>query len=138
MVTQVALRRTLQEPDVTQENVCSFPGRVLDDLLGDMYFIECVQIDATAFGLPATRKRQFMRMRHKAKILSEVSPLSRFAKRFYRIAAFHWKEHLGCIKIASMKGCIVCHVCRFCHLLCCSFSCACACSTARSRVGGRG
>lgn len=39
------------------------------------------------------RERQFISLKHRVKILSEVSPLSSFCKRFYRACAFTWKEY---------------------------------------------
>ena len=89
----VALRRTLQEPDVTQENVLRFPLTLLAELLSDLYHIDSVVLDAATFGAPTARERQFVRLRHKQKILSETSPASRFALRFLRAVNYHWSEH---------------------------------------------
>ena len=91
----VALRRTLQESDVTQENVESFPVSILQDLLGDLYHLEPIVLEASWFGSSAGGRRQFVRMRHRVKVLSELSPISRFSKRFYRMTTFHWSEYLG-------------------------------------------
>ena len=91
----VSLRRVLQEADVTMENVPSFPVKIIQNLLGDMYHLESVNLCSTSFGVPAARPRQFIRLRHKVKILEELSPISRFAQRFYRAVKFHWEECLG-------------------------------------------
>ena len=89
----VALRRTLQESDVTQENVVRFPLTLLTQLLGDLYHIDSVVLDSACFGAPTARERQFVRLRHKQKIISETSPASRFALRFLRAVNYHWSEH---------------------------------------------
>ena len=93
-----ALRRTLQESDITQENVESFPIRFIADLLEDMYHLTAITLDASNFGTPCNRRRQFIRLRHRSKILAEISPLADFCKRFFRMAAFHWKECFGSIQ----------------------------------------
>ena len=88
----VALRRLLQESDVTQENVRSFPVKVIADLLSDLYHVDSCVMEAIDFGSPCARARQFIRLRHKVKILSETTPLSRFAQRFHRMVNFHWSQ----------------------------------------------
>ena len=45
------------------------------------------------FGSACGRLRQFLSFKHKAKILAELSPLSRFVQRFHRACAYSWKEH---------------------------------------------
>ena len=89
------LRRVLQEPDLTQENVEGCPVELIDGLLGDLYFIDKVVIDSSSTGTPAARRRQFLRLRHKVRILSETSPISTFAKRFFRAVSFHWSEYFA-------------------------------------------
>ena len=89
------LRRVLQESDITQENVLDFPLSLARELLDDLYIIEPVRIDPTMLGAPTARPRQFLRMRHKVKILAEISPIAEFSKRFYRAVSFHWREQLG-------------------------------------------
>lgn len=90
----IGLRRELQEPDVTQENVVSFPVSMINNLLGDLYHVDTVTLDSTNFGLPCARERQYIRLRHKHKILAELSPVTTFAKRFFRAVKFHWSEPL--------------------------------------------
>lgn len=91
-----ALRRSLQEPDICQENVPDFPVGLAQSLLGDLYWIDVIKLNPGVYGTPTARPRQFIRMRHRVKILSEMSPVSRFALRFQRITNFHWSECLGC------------------------------------------
>ena len=90
-----ALRRALQEADITQENVAAFPVEVLQTMLGDMYHLEPVILEAASFGTPTMRTRQFVRLRHRIKVLTELSPLTRFNRRFVRCCQFHWEEWLG-------------------------------------------
>ncbi len=90
----IGLRRELQEADITQENVISFPISLINNLLGDLYHCDAITLDSTNFGLPCARERQYIRLRHKHKILSELSPINMFAKRFFRAVKFHWSEPL--------------------------------------------
>lgn len=43
---------------------------------------------------PIARVRKYHRMRHKEAALCEVSPLSRFLKRFHQAVNFSWREFL--------------------------------------------
>ena len=52
------------------------------------------ELDPTCLGYPYARDRGFIRMRHKAKVIAEVSPLSNFAKRFYRAIKFEWWKQI--------------------------------------------
>ena len=90
-----AHRRILQEGDVTQENVLDFPLSLARELLEDLYIIEAVRIEPTMLGAPTARPRQFLRMRHRVKVLAEISPIAEFSKRFFRAVSFHWREQLG-------------------------------------------
>jgi hypothetical protein len=42
--------------------------------------------------MPCQRIRKYHRLRHKALALSEVSPMSRFNRRFYRASMWSWRE----------------------------------------------
>ena len=46
-----------------------------------------------AFDPWQARERQFISLKHRVKIISEVSPLSSFSKRFYRACAWAWREY---------------------------------------------
>ena len=90
----LGLRMLLQEPDVTQENVVGFPPDVIDQAVSSLYYMEVCELDAVQFGCACARRRQFIRLRHKEKILAEISPLSRFSARFFRAVKYHWSEQL--------------------------------------------
>ena len=83
----------LEIADITSENVES---KILLELLKrfckDKYFIDIQELDPVFLGVPFARNRSFIRMRHKCKILSQVSPLSQFVKRFQRAVDFSWKS----------------------------------------------
>lgn len=101
----IALRLLLAEADVTQENVPRCPVQLFARFMQKVYYVDVVKTDSVLFGIAAARERQFIRFRHRAKIQSEVSPLSIFMKRFYRAVEYSWKEHFfmmeeGC----QMKG----------------------------------
>lgn len=80
----VALRLLLAEPDVTQENVTRCPVDLFARFMQKDYYIDVTKMDSVQFGIAAARERQFIRFRHRAKIQSELSPLSMFMKRFFR------------------------------------------------------
>lgn len=94
LLAWVGLRITLQEADVTQENVEGCATDIFSRFLGPMYWIDVYVADPTHFGWPVARNRQYLRMRHKTKILSEISPISNFAKRFWRAVEFSWSDML--------------------------------------------
>ena len=94
LMAWLALRMTLQEPDITQENVVGFPPHVIEQAVSSLYYIEVCDLDAVQFGCACARKRQFIRLRHKQKIVALISPLSRFAVRFHRAVNFHWSMRL--------------------------------------------
>ena len=73
----VALRRLCQEPEIVQENVRGCPVQLFHDLLHDIYYLDVVTIDAVVFGWSCGRERQFIKMRHRWKILEQLSPCSR-------------------------------------------------------------
>lgn len=39
------------------------------------------------------RERQLISLKHRVKVLTEVSPLSQFKKRFYSACWWHWRDH---------------------------------------------
>ena len=43
---------------------------------------------------PCARVRKYHRLRHKQSVLSQISPLARFHKRFFRMIEWSWKELL--------------------------------------------
>ncbi|OLP73512.1 hypothetical protein AK812_SmicGene47227, partial [Symbiodinium microadriaticum] len=90
----LGLRLVLQEADVTQENVVGFPVDIIEQAVSSIYHIEVCELDAVQFGCACARRRQFIRLRHKHKVLEVISPLSRFATRFFRAVKFHWSEQL--------------------------------------------
>eukprot|EP00438_Fugacium_kawagutii_P029202 Skav229537 [mRNA] locus=scaffold568:49055:58809:- [translate_table: standard] len=95
LLAWVGLRICLQEPDITQENVESHASKdVIARFLGPMYWIDQYIGDPTHFGWPVARSRQFLRLRHRVKVLEQLSPLTNFAKRFWRAVDFQWTEML--------------------------------------------
>ncbi|CAE7837095.1 unnamed protein product [Symbiodinium sp. CCMP2592] len=86
----LGLRMLLQEPDVTQENVVGFPPDVIEQAVSSIYYMEVCELDAVQFGCACARRRQFIRLRHKEKVLGEISPLARFSTRFFRAVKYHW------------------------------------------------
>lgn len=89
----ISQRRHVQEAEITQENVKGCPPSLFQEFLADMYFIDIVTVDAVSFGWACGRERQFLKMRRRQKILSMISPCSRFLIRFYRACKYSWKEH---------------------------------------------
>jgi len=49
-------------------------------------------MDPPILGYPYARPRSFLRLRHKVKVMSELSPLSSFSRRFHRAVNFAWKD----------------------------------------------
>jgi hypothetical protein len=88
----LGLRNELQEGDVTQENVDGFPIELFSRFMSFFYYLEPLVLDSTQFGSSGARKRLWIRARHKVKVMSEVSPLSRFSKRFHRACAMAWRD----------------------------------------------
>lgn len=92
LLAWIGLRVTLQEGDITQENVESFCCDLLVRFLSPFYYIDRYVGDPTYFGWPVARPRQYLRLRHREKVLAELSPLSTFAKRFWRAIEFEWTQ----------------------------------------------
>ncbi|CAE7569950.1 unnamed protein product [Symbiodinium sp. CCMP2592] len=100
----LGLRMLLQEPDVTQENVVGFPPDVIEQAVSSIYYMEVCELDAVQFGCACARRRQFIRLRHKEKVLGEISPLARFSTRFFRAVKYHWSEQL--VRAALLEKCL--------------------------------
>ena len=88
----VGMRLLLQEPDITQENVKQFNPVLLGKFLSKYYFIDSEVLCPSSYGWSSRRERRWTRLRHRFKILCELSPLSRFSKRFLRACNTHWRE----------------------------------------------
>ena len=70
-------------------------GNLLLRFLSPMYFLETTILDPSMLGDPFSREREFVKMYHKGKVLSRLSPISRFQKRFYRACNWSWKSFLA-------------------------------------------
>ena len=104
----VGLRLALQDDEVLSENVTSPGGSastsdgkpVADAGLGSLllrflsplYFMETTILDPALIGEPFSRQREFVKMRHREKCLQQVSPISRFQKRFFKVCEWSWKS----------------------------------------------
>ena len=88
----VALRLLCQEPDLTVENVKSFPPDFLQRFLNHLYHLDVLVVDAVQYGVPVARERKYLRFRHRVKVLSEISPVSNFNRRFLRACNFSWSQ----------------------------------------------
>lgn len=83
----------LQEPDLTTENVHRSAVQIYARFLSKYYFMDlCKDFELYLFGWCVARPRQFIRFRHKHKILSEISPLAAFSKSFYHACNWGWTE----------------------------------------------
>ena len=56
--------------------------------LGSAYWIDQADTDSVCFGWPTRRARQYIHCRHKLRCGANISPLSKFLRRFYRIVGF--------------------------------------------------
>lgn len=81
----------LQEPEVIQENVEGCSLDVFARFL-PLYHIDRHVDEPCNYGWPVARPRQYLKMRHKVKILDQISPVSTFCKRFWRAVSFSWHE----------------------------------------------
>lgn len=73
--------------------MAGFNVNVLSEYLGHLYHIDVAVDDCFNLGWASTRVRQWVVMRHKVKVLSCISPLSQFLKRFHRVCDFTWREY---------------------------------------------
>lgn len=89
----VALRISLQEPEILHENVTRFPLELMQRFLGHLYFIDFAILEPWEMGWPISRKRKYTSLRHKVKSMGQISPLSTFCKQFFRTCGFTWKEY---------------------------------------------
>lgn len=88
----VGLRLLMQEAEIVQENVKAFDESLIGRFLSHLYFIDCVVLDPTQFGWASARERKWTKLRHRGKIVGQVSPLARFSMRFYRACKMSWKS----------------------------------------------
>ena len=78
------------------------PSRVVDAGLGSLflrflspiYEMETTVLDPSMLGDPFSREREFVKMIHKGKRLTQSSPLSRFQRRFFKACSWGWKSAL--------------------------------------------
>ena len=87
------MRLNIMEPIIVQENVKMFSEDLISTFLGDAYYVDAVVLDALDVGWPSKRERKWTVCRHKQKILSELSPLNQFVRRFMRICQTTWREY---------------------------------------------
>ena len=76
------LRILLQDKYVLQENVVSFVTDVIAAVLGRLYFIDQIVLDAKCLGWPVSRKRKYTLLRHRYKTGTMAQPLNVFSKLF--------------------------------------------------------
>ncbi|CAK9099072.1 Uncharacterized protein SCF082_LOCUS46421 [Durusdinium trenchii] len=88
----IGLRLLLQESDITLENVVGADFSLYERFLGHLYYFETHEICPTTLGWAFARPRMFCRMRHKEKVLEEISPLASFSKLFWRAINYTWRE----------------------------------------------
>ncbi|CAE7259718.1 unnamed protein product [Symbiodinium sp. KB8] len=106
----MALRLEMEETEVVQENVESFPVQeLLGRFMSQKYYVDLEVLDPLFYGMPVSRRRLYVKMcpgcmlvgwpigwlvgwRHRHKILAQLSPLSNFCKRFTRAVAYSWAE----------------------------------------------
>ena len=77
-----SMRLRLQESMVLQENVSSFPTRLLQQLLGGMYFVQECILNPAHFGFPVVRERKWVLLRHRYKTGAFSSPMNLFTYMF--------------------------------------------------------
>ena len=103
LLAWIGLRIALQESDITAENVQSHALLdIMSRFLSGLYHIDQYIGDPTFYGWPVARSRQFLRLRHRVKILAEISPISNFSKRFWRAVEFEWAK-LMCFHLPEFK-----------------------------------
>lgn len=54
---------------------------------------QVLDADSVQYGSACARMRQFIVMKHRFKVLAELSPASRFLRRFHRAVCYSWREH---------------------------------------------
>ena len=78
--------------DITSENVGDHLLVLFSRFLGSLYFIDKSEHDPPQLGYPYARPRCFIRLRHRHKVVAQLSPLNEWSKRFSRAINFSWKE----------------------------------------------
>eukprot|EP00435_Cladocopium_sp_Y103_P054892 s649_g18.t1 len=77
-------------------------GNLIIRFLAEYYWMEATVLDPSLLGFPFSREREFIIMRHKVKCLPQISPLSRFQRRFFRACSWSWKDilmmHMPCMQ----------------------------------------
>ena len=121
----LGLRIMLEDDEVLSENVKSPSststssgdssvvdaglGNLLLRFLSPLYHMETTVLDPSMIGDPFSRQREFVKMRHKVKCVCQLSPMSAFNKRFFRLCQWSWKSYLAaqckheeCISVCSI------------------------------------
>lgn len=82
----------LEVDDITSENV---EDEILLTMLSrfckHLYWIDLETLDPVLYGYPFARRRSMIRLRHRVKLLPQISPVSNFNKLFHRACDFEWK-----------------------------------------------
>ena len=79
---------SLEQPGVNDAGL----GNLLLRFLAPIYHMDTTILDPTMLGDPFSREREFVKMRHRVKVLSQLSPITRFQKRFYRACCWSWES----------------------------------------------
>lgn len=105
LLAWIALRLALMEPLVIQENVDSFAWQLLVEYLGDHYYVDPDALeDSYNFGMPTHRIRRWTVLRHRVKIISEISPLSSWFKMFHRVCMLTWADFMQAPDLAELEA----------------------------------
>ena len=88
------LRRLLQEPTITHENVFGMPEFLLTRTLGDLYNIETVACFNKDHGFPDNRGRNVRQLTHKRKVAKIIQPFEVVNAMFTRVCKMKWPDVL--------------------------------------------
>jgi hypothetical protein len=89
-----SLRRLLQEACIVQENVEGQPLRLLEETLGDLYYIDEIILDPALLGWPVKRRRVWRLLTHKVKCSGTSQPFDILNKFFHRRCLITWRDFL--------------------------------------------
>jgi len=89
----IALRLREQEKIIIQENVPEFPTTYLQMLLGHLYDVQEITLQAADFGFPSLRRRKFTIMSHKYKVGALLFPVNQLTILMERKARISWREY---------------------------------------------